>query len=487
MPYVQNQPPGTYDHRQLHCRGCKQERVHYREVNATGPMRCTVCERPDVAHVPEEKRDEDKPAWLPDGRPNGITTETFGYEVTKLQDELGCPKFESYDKRIELLREQLVLAKFGAAVSELLEELGCEPRDGQSLESRVAWIQEMCLRGKSHAVIERKLAAVQAAANVELEVGAQPRDAVDRSDALRAVLALRHEFAALQAKLRNYETTVATTSDIPRWANDLALKYGGKPGADGVAWFDEQLAELKRYREEMSTCDGCGQSWHDCLLSLSEQNEARRYCIVCVDRRSHNALERSRAELQRYREQCGKFGDNGQCGLLASSNKTIGDLCAQKAQVEGELLKCTEELKVARDVTLAPHWCFVRDDGVRVDEAYDPPPGAGRWTAQYDGLPRGYGHYVVGLPNSNPFELMNALDREVPLKAANPQQTHTRTAEPDPIPMILHCPECRARHVDGPTREPHRTHACQACGFLWAPAVVTTMGVQFLPGCRDGE
>jgi hypothetical protein len=56
-----------------------------------------------------------------------------------------------------------------------------------------------------------------------------------------------------------------------------------------------------------------------------------------------------------------------------------------------------------------------------------------------------------------------------------------------PVPLVLHCPECRARHIDegdNATRI-HRTHACQACGLLWAPAVVPTVGVRFLPGCKD--
>ena len=56
-----------------------------------------------------------------------------------------------------------------------------------------------------------------------------------------------------------------------------------------------------------------------------------------------------------------------------------------------------------------------------------------------------------------------------------------------PVPMILHCPECHARHVDAGAfaTKPHHTHACQSCGFAWRPAVVPTVGVQFLPGVRD--
>lgn len=59
----------------------------------------------------------------------------------------------------------------------------------------------------------------------------------------------------------------------------------------------------------------------------------------------------------------------------------------------------------------------------------------------------------------------------------------------DPIPMILACPACGARHVDAGrwATRPHHTHACQHCGVVWRPAVVCTVGVQFLPGFRDGD
>ncbi len=58
-----------------------------------------------------------------------------------------------------------------------------------------------------------------------------------------------------------------------------------------------------------------------------------------------------------------------------------------------------------------------------------------------------------------------------------------------PIPMILLCPLCCARHVDEDewAEKPHHTHACQDCGFVWRPAVVDTVGVQFLPGFKNDE
>ena len=56
-----------------------------------------------------------------------------------------------------------------------------------------------------------------------------------------------------------------------------------------------------------------------------------------------------------------------------------------------------------------------------------------------------------------------------------------------PIPMILTCPMCGARHIDKGefATKPHHTHACQACGMVWRPAIEPTVGVQFLPGFKD--
>ncbi|HEX4334655.1 MAG TPA: hypothetical protein VH062_02010 [Polyangiaceae bacterium] len=56
-----------------------------------------------------------------------------------------------------------------------------------------------------------------------------------------------------------------------------------------------------------------------------------------------------------------------------------------------------------------------------------------------------------------------------------------------PVPMVLHCPECRARHVDEGefATKVHHTQSCQSCGLTWRPAVVATIGVQFLPGFKN--
>lgn len=56
----------------------------------------------------------------------------------------------------------------------------------------------------------------------------------------------------------------------------------------------------------------------------------------------------------------------------------------------------------------------------------------------------------------------------------------------EPIPMILFC-MCGQRHIDEGefATKPHHTHACQACGIVWRPAIGPTVGVQFLPGFKN--
>jgi len=58
-----------------------------------------------------------------------------------------------------------------------------------------------------------------------------------------------------------------------------------------------------------------------------------------------------------------------------------------------------------------------------------------------------------------------------------------------PVPLLLKCPECGMRHVDRGefATKVHHTHSCQCCGHCWRPAVVPTVGVQFLPGFKDEQ
>lgn len=79
---------------------------------------------------------------------------------------------------------------------------------------------------------------------------------------------------------------------------------------------------------------------------------------------------------------------------------------------------------------------------------------------------------------------LGARDREAPVGVEAGM-----AEENAPIPMLLWCPECGERHVDRGAfaTKVHHTHSCQHCGMTWRPAVVPTVGVQFLPGFRDED
>lgn len=80
-------------------------------------------------------------------------------------------------------------------------------------------------------------------------------------------------------------------------------------------------------------------------------------------------------------------------------------------------------------------------------------------------------------------ELLSLIIRGI----SDAEEEAIEEAKRKPVPMLLHCPACGGRHIDEgefATKE-HHTHACQHCGFVWRPAIVPTVGVQFLPGFKN--
>lgn len=75
----------------------------------------------------------------------------------------------------------------------------------------------------------------------------------------------------------------------------------------------------------------------------------------------------------------------------------------------------------------------------------------------------------------------------LPQKPREQKPDEPANYKPSPIPMLLWCPLCHERHIDRGkfATKPHHTHACQKCGLAWRPAVVDTVGVEFLPGFKD--
>ena len=89
---------------------------------------------------------------------------------------------------------------------------------------------------------------------------------------------------------------------------------------------------------------------------------------------------------------------------------------------------------------------------------------------------------------------LRALRKEVDVTRDECRRLQDLSMQPrpttqEPVPMLLTCPACGHRHIDrGPfATKPHHTHACQHCGTCWRPAVVHTVGVQFLPGFKDED
>lgn len=98
-------------------------------------------------------------------------------------------------------------------------------------------------------------------------------------------------------------------------------------------------------------------------------------------------------------------------------------------------------------------------------------------------------HYAVTFP-----EAIDIIAKERNEAVANLEDIKNALYRTDPkdlkpIPMIIFCPACDGRHIDEGefATKPHHTHACQHCGHVWRPALVHTVGVQFLPGFKNED
>jgi rubredoxin len=89
---------------------------------------------------------------------------------------------------------------------------------------------------------------------------------------------------------------------------------------------------------------------------------------------------------------------------------------------------------------------------------------------------------MLGIGSSENFvDLQDVID-EI-------QKQKSQRNSPVPVPMYLTCPKCNARHIDTGefATKSHHTHSCQSCGLTWRPAVVPTVGVEFLPGFKNED
>jgi len=95
---------------------------------------------------------------------------------------------------------------------------------------------------------------------------------------------------------------------------------------------------------------------------------------------------------------------------------------------------------------------------------------------------------ALGIPRNTPVSLC-ADDELRALTDAIAARKRAIDALSAPVPMLLTCPACNARHIDEGefATKVHHTHSCQHCGMTWRPAVVATVGVRFLPGFKNAE
>lgn len=126
----------------------------------------------------------------------------------------------------------------------------------------------------------------------------------------------------------------------------------------------------------------------------------------------------------------------------------------------------------------------------------------------------GYARAQGTLEHYGHFDLQEQDGEIVPVERDAERTVVASFTEPQPIPMILHCPICHHQHIDQPESEaeyktrilnsviehpaqdraeamagvlfpfserwsnpPHRSHKCAYCGCIWRPADVVTTGV----------
>lgn len=85
---------------------------------------------------------------------------------------------------------------------------------------------------------------------------------------------------------------------------------------------------------------------------------------------------------------------------------------------------------------------------------------------------------------SMPVSILTGYLRSLYGKLEHWRNTAARMGEP--IPMVLHCPYCRAQHIDGWDKgvnwaeRPHSTHLCLSCHKTFKPSLRETIGVKEL-------
>lgn len=217
------------------------------------------------------------------------------------------------------------------------------------------------------------------------------------------------------------------------------------------------------------------------LATLSEQVE-RSGAKTLTDSTNVAALI---AEVRRHRTASSSIG-------LAESRCRIADLEWDREHLRTALHEVRQfALDHLRDVS--PAWraslAHIADEALNGDAGHPSVCATCAAFAVQDdtsaALPPASAGSAADLVHDREAELVRKLNAQT--FRADQLAHEVKVLTEAPIPMLLTCPACNARHVDEGdfATKVHHTHACQFCGMCWRPAVRPTCGVRFLPGFKN--
>ena len=235
-----------------------------------------------------------------------------------------------------------------------------------------------------------------------------------------------------------------------------------------------------------------------CTAAVIRREDGSRYCASGHQPRCDEAIQRAEeaeAELVEVRERQ-QLAEASEARLVDESLE-IARALGVDTSGDYDLPGAAREMREERDAARS------EQDRVRRDLWTVIEPLIAARSAQHETVREvlDRAHRLHGLTDGGDPRWIRAVDTDgcadaldalmVAVRAhvdAGRPGLHTAGEEPPvPIPMVLHCPECRARHIDEGdfASKPHHTHSCQGCGFTWRPAVVPTVGARFLPGFKN--
>lgn len=233
-------------------------------------------------------------------------------------------------------------------------------------------------------------------------------------------------------------------------ASTLAWSLDGDPASSVLAWDVRKVKAGHAMDDEVRAWTGAELAEHEKWAKRAPHSDDARWL---------ETVRQLNAKLDRLRLQKEE--------LIDSDARQVEEIARLRATPGGRLVEAAQRVVGARRASVE---CDAAIDALESALAALPEADAGKCQTC-----DGHGFYMVNAHGPNE------------VKCDDCDGSGDRKADPAPIPMILHCPECRARHVDEGefATKVHHTHSCQSCGLSWRPAVVPTVGVRFLPGFKN--